>query len=220
MLIAATKRDLTLYFRNLGDVLNPLVFLLIVISLFPLGISPSAALLSSIAPGVLWVAALLAMLLSMDLIFRSDYDDGSLEQMVMTEVPLSLIVLGKMVAHWLVTGLPLVVLSPLLSLLMYLPAEAIPALALSLLLGTPVLSLLGAVGAGLTVGLKRGGLLLSILVLPLVVPVLILATTMVQAAADGAPYTGHILWLAALLALTTAFAPLAAAAGVRIAVSQ
>ncbi len=180
MLLATIRRDLLVTFRNPAEMLNPLVFFVIVISLFPLGISPSAEVLQSIAPGVIWVAALLATLLSMDLIFRSDYDDGSLEQMIMTEQPLLVIMGGKIVSHWLMTGLPLTILSPLLAMMLFVNADGIEAIVLSLLLGTPILSLLGAIGASLTVGLRKGGVLIAILILPLYVPVLILATEMVK----------------------------------------
>ncbi len=220
MLLATIRRDLLVTFRNPAEMLNPLVFFVIVISLFPLGVSPSAEVLQSIAPGVIWVAALLATLLSMDLIFRSDYDDGSLEQMIMTEQPLLVIMGGKIVSHWLMTGLPLTILSPLLAMMLFVNADGIEAIVLSLLLGTPILSLLGAIGASLTVGLRKGGVLIAILILPLYVPVLILATEMVKTGMRTGDYSGHMLWLAAILALCTGIAPVASSAGVRISLSH
>jgi len=214
------RRELLIAYRNSADLLNPLIFFVIVISLFPLGVSPSGPILSQIAPGVIWVAALLATLLSMDSLFRSDYDDGSLELMTFSREPLVLLVLGKIVSHWLVTGVPLAVLSPVLALMLFLNFEGAWALFLSLLLGTPILSLLGAIGASLTVGLRKGGLLIAVLILPLYVPVLILATAMVQAGAQAVDYTGHMLWLGAILAASVGFAPIAASAGVRISLSR
>jgi len=220
MLLATIKRDLLVTFRNPAEMLNPLVFFVIVISLFPLGISPSANVLRDIAPGVIWVAALLATLLSMDLIFRSDYEDGSLEQMTMSEHPLILIVGGKIVSHWLMTGLPLTLLSPLLSVMLFVDEQGIRAIVLSLLLGTPTLSLLGAIGASLTVGLRKSGVLVAILILPLYIPVLILAAEMIKTGMTGGDYSGHMLWLGAFLALSIGIAPLASSAGVKISLSH
>ena len=159
--------------RNPADMMNPLVFFVIVISLFPLGISPSQDVLSEIAPGVIWVAALLATLLSMEMMFKSDFDDGSLEQMTLSAEPLYLIVTGKIISHWIVSGLPLTLLSPLLGVMLFVNESGLIALIISLCIATPILSLLGAIGASLTVGLKKGGVLISILILPLYVPVLI-----------------------------------------------
>jgi heme exporter protein B len=220
LFLAVLRRELLIAYRNSADLLNPLIFFVIVISLFPLGVSPSGPILSQIAPGVIWVAALLATLLSMDSLFRSDYDDGSLELMTFSREPLVLLVLGKIVSHWLVTGVPLAVLSPVLALMLFLNFEGAWALFLSLILGTPILSLLGAIGASLTVGLRKGGLLIAVLILPLYVPVLILATAMVQAGAQAVDYTGHMLWLGAILAASIGFAPIAASAGVRISLSR
>ena len=220
MLWATIKRDLLVTFRNPGEMLNPLVFFVIVVSLFPLGISPSENVLRDIAPGVIWVAALLATLLSMELIFQSDYQDGSLEQMTLTEQPLILIVGGKIVSHWLMTGLPLTLLSPLLGLMLFVNGQGIEAMMLSLLLGTPTLSLMGAIGASLTVGLRKGGVLIAILILPLYVPVLILAAEMIKTGIMGGDYSGHVLWLSAILALSLAVGPLASSAGVKISLSH
>jgi heme exporter protein B len=220
MLLNTIKRDVLVTFRNPAEMVNPLVFFVIVISLFPLGISPSEKVLADIAPGVIWVAALLATLLSMDLIFRSDYEDGSLEQMTLTEQPFVLITLGKILSHWLMTGLPLTLLSPLLGVMLFVNEEGIKAIMLSLLLGTPVLSLFGAVGAALTVGLRKGGVLIAILILPLYVPVLILATEMIKTGMSGGDYSGHMLWLGALLLMSLGVAPIATSAGVKISLSH
>ncbi len=216
LFIAAVRRDLRAHLRRPADLLNPLVFFIIVISLFPLGIGPARETLSLVAPGLLWVAALLAALMSLDLLFRSDFEDGSAEQMLVSAVPLPLIILAKITAHWLVVGLPLVLVTPLLALLLYVGGQGLVAMTLSLLLVSPTLSLIGAIGAALTVGLPRGGLLVAILVLPLYVPVLILATAMVTTGIADDDYTGHVYWLLAILLLSLALAPVAAAAGVRI----
>jgi heme exporter protein B len=220
LFVATIRRELLIAYRNPADLLNPLCFFVIVVSLFPLGIGPTPSMLQQIAPGVIWVAALLATLLSLELLFRTDYDDGSLEQMTFSDAPLLWLVLGKVVSHWLMTGLPLALLSPLLGLMLFLTPSGTEALLWSLLLGTPILSLLGAIGASLTVGLRKGGLLIAILILPLFVPVLILATSMVQTGVQGGDYTGHMLWLGVLLALSVGMAPLATSAGIRISVSQ
>lgn len=220
ILLSAIKRDLLVTYRNPSDMLNPLAFFGIVISLFPLGVGPGKEVLADIAPGVIWVAALLATLLSMDAMFRSDYDDGSLEQMAVSKEPLYVIVGGKIVSHWLLTGLPLTLLSPVLAEMLFVNSKGILAIVLSLLVGTPILSLLGSIGAGLTVGLRKGGVLIAILILPLYVPVLILGTAMVQAGMLGQPYTGHILWLSALLVLSLGLAPIATSAAVRISLSH
>ncbi len=220
MFFAAIRRDLLVTFRNPAEILNPLVFFVIVVSLFPIGISPSKEVLSSIAPGVIWVAALLATLLSLELMFRSDYEDGSLEQITLSEQPLMLIVGGKIVSHWLMTGLPLTLLSPLLAMMLFVNEQGIVAIALSLLLGTPTLSLIGSVGAALTVGLRKGGVLIAILILPLYIPVLILATEMIKTGMSGGDYTGHIFWLGALLAIAVGLAPIATSAGVKISLSH
>lgn len=214
--IALLQRDLSLAIRHRGELINPLVFFLVVVSLFPLGVGPGPNLLGEIAPGVIWVAALLASLLSMERLFRSDFDDGSLEQILLSPEPLPLLVLAKVLAHWLTAGLPLVLMSPLLAMLLHLPSEALPALLASLLIGTPILSLLGAIGVALTVGLQRGGILLTLLILPLYIPVLIFATGAVSAAAGGFAYDGQLAILGAGLALALALSPLATAAALRI----
>lgn len=216
---ATLKRDLVLLLRRRSEVLNPLVFFAIVITLFPIGISPDPALLAAIAPGLLWVAALLAALLSLDSLFRSDYDDGSLEQLLLTPQPLALLVLAKVAVHWLLTGLPLALMAPLLGVMLALPAGSYAVLAVSLALGSASLSLIGAIGAALTVGLSRGGVLLSLLVLPLFIPVLIFGAGAVQAAIFGDGALAHLAILGALLALALSLAPLAIAASLRISIN-
>ena len=213
------KRDLVLAFRNRRELLNPLMFFTMAVSLFPIGITPDPDFLAKIASGVVWCCALLASLLSLDHMFKQDYEDGSLEQLLITPHPLSLLVLTKIVTHWLVSGLPLVVLAPLLGMMMSLPDQAYKVLILSLLIGTPVLSLLGGVGAALTVGLKKGGLLLPLLVIPLCVPVLIFGTGAVQAAIDGSSYSAQLALMGAFLMFSLAMLPMVAAASLRISVS-
>lgn len=209
-------RDLRLSVRRRSELLNPLVFFVIVVSLFPLGVGPEPKTLALIAPGVIWVAALLATLLGMERLFRDDYEDGSLEQLLLTPQPLSALVLAKVLGHWLVTGLPLIIVSPLLGVLLQLPNDAYGALLASLLLGSPALSLIGAIGVALTVSLRRGGVLLTLLVLPLYVPILIFGTASVAAAAAGLPYDGQLALLGAILALALVLAPFAIAGGLRI----
>ncbi|KPB69682.1 heme exporter protein CcmB [Pseudomonas cannabina] len=213
-------REARLLARRPADLANPLVFFALVIALFPLAIGPDAQLLQTLSPGLMWIAALLAVLLSLDGLFRSDFEDGSLEQWVLSPHPLALLVLSKVLAHWVFSGLALVLLSPLLALMLGLPANCLPVLMLSLLLGTPVLSLLGAVGAALTVGLKRGGLLLALLILPLYIPVLILGSAALQAALQGMPATGYLLWLGSLSVLAITLTPFAIAAGLKISVGE
>ncbi len=220
MLIALLKRDLLLAFRSRGDLLNPLMFFMMVASLFPLAVSPDPKLLGVIAPGVIWVGALLATLLSLDLMFKSDYEDGSLEQMLLLPQPTLLLVLVKVLVHWLVAGLPLAFIAPLLGLMLGLPNGGYTPLIVSLLLATPILSLLGAIGAGLTVGLRKGGMLMPLLILPLYIPVLIFASSAVQAGVQGSSYLGHMAFLGAYLALTLVIAPLAAAAALRISLAR
>ncbi|MBV4365630.1 heme exporter protein CcmB [Erwinia phyllosphaerae] len=212
------KRELRVAFRSGAEIVNPLWFFLIVITLFPLGIGPEPQLLARIAPGIVWVAALLSSLLALERLFRDDFIDGSLEQLLLLPTPLPITVLGKVTAHWLVTGLPLLLLSPLAALLLSLNFASWRAMALSLLLGTPTLSLLGAIGVGLTVGLRRGGVLLSLLVLPLAVPVLIFATAAIDAASMGLPINGQLAILGAMLVASATLAPFATAAALRVSV--
>lgn len=213
------RRDLTLAFRHRAELINPLIFFVIVVSLFPLGVGPENQTLKMIAPGVIWVAALLAAMLSLEAMFREDFADGALEQIALSHHPLATLVLAKVVAHWLVSGLPLLLVAPLLGVLLYLPGEATWTLMATLALGTPVLSLIGAIGVALTVGLRRGGVLLSLLVLPLYIPVLIFGANAVNAAASGFPVGGQLYLLAALLMLAITLAPFAIAAAVRISLS-
>ncbi len=210
------QRELRLTIRRRNDWLNPPLFFILVVALLPLGIGPDPQTLALIAPGVIWVAALLATLLSLERLFRDDFDDGSLEQLLLSPHPLPLLVLAKLLAHWLVTGLPLVLISPLLGVLLHLPLAGILALPVSLLIGTPALTLIGAIGVALTVSLRRGGILLTLLVLPLYVPVLIFGTAAVTAPAQGLPNAGQLALLGALLVLALPLAPLAIAAGLRV----
>lgn len=215
-LLALLRRDLKLAFRARGELINPLIFFALVVSLFPLATSPEPGMLRLLAPGIIWVSALLATLLSLDQLFRSDYDDGSLEQLVLSPHPLALLALTKIFAHWLVTGLPLVLVAPLLGTMLGLPGPALSTLALGLLLGTPILSAIGGIGAALTVSLRRGGMLLSLLILPLYVPVLVFASSAVEATAAGLPARGQLYLLASLMLLSLSFAPIAIAAALRI----
>lgn len=212
------KRQLVLAVRRPLEIGNPLLFFAMVVALFPLGLGPAPERLAGFAPGVLWIVALLSNLLTSDAVFRSDFDDGSLEQLLLSPQPLYLSVLAYTVAHWLVTGLLLAVVSPVFGLMLNLSTAAMPTLFLSLLLGTGVLSLVGGVGAALTVGLKRGGMLISLLVLPLYMPVLIFGSAAVQAAVNGAASAPYLAILAAMLCLAIALAPFAIAAGLRISV--
>ncbi len=215
----ALKRDLLLSYRRKSDLVNPLIFFLMVATLFPLGVSPDPTFLADVAPGVVWVAALLATLLSMDSLFRSDFEDGTLEQILLSPQPLYLVVLAKVLAHWMLTGLPLTLLAPVLGIMLFLPGDGMWGLVLSLLLGTPTLSLFGAIGAALTVGLRKGGVLISLLVLPLYIPVLIFGSAAVQGAVTGLPLGGYLAILGAMLSLGLVMAPLAIGAALRISVS-
>ena len=215
------QREWQLSWRRPGDVLNPLVFFAMVITLFPLAVGPEPQMLQRMASGVIWVAALLATLLPLDGLFRSDFEDGSLEQWVLSPHPLTLLVLVKVLHHWLMCGVLLVLLTPLLGMMLALPWSVIPVLCVTLLLGTAVLSLLGAIGAALTVGLKGGGsMLLALLILPLYIPVLILGTGTMDAALQGLPVQGYLLWMSCLAVLALSLSPLAIAAGLRIGVSE
>lgn len=214
------RRDMLLAYRRRNDLVSPLAFFVMVATLFPLGVSPDPQFLSQVAAGVVWVAALLSTLLSMDSLFRSDFDDGSLEQMLLSPQPLALLVVAKVCAHWLVSGFPLTVLAPLLGVMLFLPDGGMGPLVITLLLGTPTLSLIGAIGAGLTVGLRKGGVLITLLVLPLYIPVLIFGTGAVQAATSGLPIGGYLAIMGAILALGMVLAPLAIAAALRISVSD
>jgi heme exporter protein B len=212
-------RDLILAMRHRAEMVNPLLFFILVTSLFPLGIGANPNLLQAVGPGVIWVAALLAALLSLDGVFRSDFEDGTLEQYLLSSHPVSLLVLAKVLAHWLITGLPLLLISPLLGVFLGLPVSGIRILFITLLLGTPVLSLIGAVGVALTVGLRKGGMILSLLVLPLYIPLLIFASSAVDTAAAGLSVTAHLSLIAALLVLALSLSPFATAAALRVSLS-
>jgi len=214
---AVIRRDLLLAMRRKSEVLTALFFFAIVSSLFPLGIGPEPDMLRKIAPGVLWVGALLAAMLSLNRLFAADHQDGTLEQMALSPTPLALLVSSKVLAHWLVSGLPLVLLAPVLGLQFDLSPRSLAVLMISLLLGTPLLSLIGAIGAALTLGIRGGGVLLSLLVLPLYVPALIFGAGAVEADISGLGAGGHLSLLAALTVLAGFFAPWAATAALRIA---
>jgi len=211
-------RDLLLALRRRADVATVLLFFVIVVSLFPLGVGPEPNLLRAIAPGVIWVAALLSCMLALARLFAADFADGTLEQMLVSPTPLGLIVAGKVAAHWLASGLPLVLIAPVLAIQFDLDQSLLGVLALSLLIGTPVLSLIGAIGAALTLGLRGGGALLSLLVLPLCIPVLIIGAGAAEAAASGLGGDAQLLLLGGLLVFAWAFAPWAAAAALRISI--
>ncbi|MGD8379999.1 MAG: heme exporter protein CcmB [Gammaproteobacteria bacterium] len=214
--LAVLRRDLELAFRRWGELVTPLMFFVMVSALFPLGLSPAPSLLKVIAPGVIWVGALLSGLLGLEPLFRSDYDDGALEQMALSPHPLGLISLARVSAHWLVTAVPLLVLTPLMAEMLAFPMRGLPVLLLGLLLGTPTLSMLGAVGAALTVSLGRSGMLLPILILPLVTPILIFGARAAAVAADGGDVSGPLYLLASLMVLSVTLAPLAIGAALRI----
>jgi heme exporter protein B len=213
---AIVARDLLLAFRHRGDLLTTLFFFVIVVSLFPLAIGPEVNTLRLIAPGIVWVAALLSSMLSLEKLFAADFTDGTLDQLLLSPCPLALLVLGKTIAHWLISGLPLVLMGPVLGIQYDLSLSSLGVLLLGLLLGTPVLSLIGAIGAALTLGLRNGGVLVSLLVLPLTIPVLIFGAGAVEATASGLGAEGHLSMLAAILVLSLFFAPLATALALRI----
>ena len=212
------RRQLVLAFRRPIEIGNPLLFFAMVVALFPLGLGPAPDKLAAFAPGILWIIALLSNLLTSDTVFRSDFEDGSLEQLLLSPQPLYLSVLAYVAAHWLITGVLLGLVSPVFALMLNLPTQAVGILAASLLLGTAVLSLAGGIGAALTVGLKRGGMLISLLILPFYMPVLIFGSAAVQAAVVGAPAAPYLAILGAMLCLAIALAPMAISAGLRISV--
>jgi heme exporter protein B len=214
---AVLRRDLTLAWRRRGDIVMPVLYALIVITLFPFALGPEDALLQRIAGGIVLVTVLLAMLLALDAMFRSDIEDGSLEQLMLAPQPLALMLGMKILAHWITTALPLIVIAPLLAGMLHLPAPVMPVLVYSLLLATPLLSLLGAVLVALTAGTRRSGMLLALMLLPLCVPVVIFVAGAVAAAQQGLPWLAPIAWLAAALVMALVLAPLACAAALRIA---
>ena len=213
---AIVRRDLLLVARKPAEMINPLVFFLLVIALFPLGVSPEAALLSQTAAGVIWVAAMLATLLSLELLFKLDHDDGSLEQLLLAPYPSWSLVLAKVFVHWLVSGLPLILISPLIATMLFLPSHAVPTLMLSLLIGTPTLSLLGAIGAALVTGVRGGGMLLTLLILPLYVPVIIFGASSVAAAAQGMAIGGYMALLAAMFVFALMITPWSAGSALKL----
>ena len=212
------KRDLKLAFRQGSDSVMVIVFFIVVVVLFPLSIGPEQKILARISAGVIWVAALLAAMLSMDRLFAADYEDGSLDLLIISPHPTEILVLAKVLAHWLTTGLPLIIVSPLLGIFLYLQADGFWVMIMSLLLGTPVLSLIGAIGAALTLGARRSGVLISLLILPLFIPVLIFGVSAVDAALMGLPTRPQLLILGAFLLFATALSPWASAAALRQAV--
>lgn len=218
LLLLVVRRDLLLAMRRRADVLTILVFFVMVVSLFPLGVGPEMNMLRKMAAGVLWVAALLASMLSLGRLFSADYLDGTLEQMMLNPQSLSVLVLGKMMAHWLVSGLPLVLVAPVLGVQFDMSSQALGVLMLGLLLGTPILSMLGAIGAALTLGLRGGGVLLSLLVLPLCIPVLIFGTGAVEAVAAGLSVVANLSFIAALMLLCLVFTPWVTAQALRISI--
>ena len=216
VMAALLRREVSVALRQKGEVLTPLVFFVVVASLFPLGVGPESALLLRMAPGVLWVSALLAAMLSLQRLFATDHADGSLEQMALSSTPLGLLVAVKALAHFLLSGLPLVLMAPVLGLQFGLESRSLGILMLTLLLGTPTLSLIGSIGAALTLGVRGAGVLLSLLILPLYIPVLIFGAGAVEADAAGLGVGGHLSLLAALLVLSVFFAPLATKTALRI----
>lgn len=210
------RRELTLGMRSPADMLNPLFFFVVVVTLFPLGLSPEPDVLRTVAPGVLWVAALLSVMLSLDGLFRRDFDCGALDQMLLSPGELVLPIGAKLVAHWLLTGLPLVLAAPVLGYMLQLPVNVLDTLIWSLLLGTPLLTVIGAIGASLTLGLRTGGLLLALLVLPLYVPVLVFGAGVLSYALDGLPVSGVLAVQGALLALGVTLGPFAVLLGLKI----
>ncbi|MEI7763268.1 MAG: heme exporter protein CcmB [Comamonadaceae bacterium] len=216
VMAALLRREVSVALRQKGEVLTPLVFFVVVASLFPLGVGPESALLLRMAPGVLWVSALLAAMLSLQRLFATDHADGSLEQMALSSTPLGLLVAAKALTHFLLSGLPLVLMAPVLGLQFGLESRSLGILMLTLLLGTPTLSLIGSIGAALTLGVRGAGVLLSLLILPLYIPVLIFGAGAVEADAAGLGIGGHLSLLAALLVLSVFFAPLATKTALRI----
>ena len=217
--VATLRRDLLIAYKRKSDLFNPFMFFVLVATLFPIGISPEPEALGEISAGVLWISALLASLLAMDNLFRADFEDGSLELLMLSPHPLYFLVLAKNIAHWLVSGLPIVLVSPLIAYMLNFPEGAYSTLVLTLLLGTPVLSLLGSIGVALTVGLGSRGLILAVITLPMSVPVLIAGTLTVSQTLEGASLSGYLAIMGAMLVAALTLAPLASAAALRISVN-
>ncbi len=213
---AIFARDLALAYRQRSELMQPMMFFILVISLFPLGIGPNPATLQKVGPGVIWVAAILSSLLGMERLFKDDYNDGSLEQIMLSATPLPFVVLVKVFTHWLTSIVPLLLLSPLLALFLNLTEPMYWALLSTLLLGTPLLSLVGAIAVGLTLGLNRGGVLLALLLLPVFIPLLIFATAAVEAASLQLPYTAQLAIIGAMFLTSLALAPIAIAYALRV----
>ena len=217
--VVTLKRDLLIAYKRKNDIVNPFMFFLITSSLFPIGVSPDPSRLGEIAAGVLWISALLASLLAMDNLYRADFEDGSLEQLLVSPHPLYFLVLAKNIGHWLVSGLPVVLISPLIAYMINLPKESYSVLFVTLLIGTPILSLVGSIGVALTVGLGSRGLILAMISLPMSVPVLIAGTLAIQETANGAPLAGYLAIMGAMLLGSITLAPLASALALRISVN-
>jgi len=217
--LGTLKRDLKLAFRRRSELANPLVFFLVVITLFPFAFGANAELIKQLSAGMIWIAALLSSTLSLDSMFRSDYEDGSLDELILASTPLTVLVLAKITSHWLITGIPLVLISVFAGLTIALSAASILALCVTLLIGTPVLSLLGAITVGLTVGLRNAGMLLSLILLPLYMPVLIFSVIAVDNARAGLTYSAEIYFLSGILVLALTLCPLATAAAIRVRMS-
>lgn len=213
---AVFKRDYTLAFRQNTELLQPVLFCLLVVTLFPLGIGPSPQTLQKVGPGIIWVAALLSSLLALEKLFKQDFQDGSLEQLVLTPYPLPLLALAKVLVHWLASALPLILLSPLLAMFLNLTADMYWALLFTLILGTPLMSLIGAIAVALTAGLNKGGTLLGLLLLPVYIPLLIFASSAVQSASLNLPYIGQLAFIGAILLLALALAPFAVAHAIKV----
>ncbi len=216
--LSVLKRDLRLALRQKSDLATAVLFFILTASLFPFGLGPEPNLLARIAPGIIWVTALLAVLLSVERIFLADYEDGALEQLILSPAPLELVVLAKIVAHWLTTGLPLILAAPLLAVFFNMDFEGLGVMLLAMLLGTPSLSLIGGTAAALTLGARRGGILIPLLVLPLYIPTLIFGVGAIDAALFDLPYKAHLFLLAAIMTVSLLVAPLAGAAALKQAV--
>ncbi|MDE0251143.1 MAG: heme exporter protein CcmB [Gammaproteobacteria bacterium] len=216
VLLTVIHRDLLVAFRRRAELMNPVLFYAIVVTLFPLGVSPDVSFLSKLAPGVVWVTALLAALISVERIFKQDFEDGSIEQLFLSPYPVSLLIFGKVVAHWIITGVPMLGIVPIMAMLLHIPGQVLPVLWISVLIGTPILSLVGAIGAALTVGLGGGGMLIGLLVLPLYIPVLIFASSAVSAAMDGQAVSGQLAMLGAGLILALILAPMAISPSLKV----
>ncbi|WP_199611246.1 heme exporter protein CcmB [Flocculibacter collagenilyticus] len=213
---ALIQKEFTQVYQHKADIVNPLIFFVVVITLFPLGLGPEPNLLARIAAGIIWVAALLSTMMGLERVFKADYDDGTIEQLLISSTPFFIYVCAKMVVHWLLTSLPLIILSPVAAYMLHIPTQGFEALMLTLLLGTPILSMIGIIATALTVSLPKSGVLLSLLVLPLYIPVLIFSTSAVDAASMGMAYNGHLAMLAGVMMLSIAVSPFATAAALKI----